>query len=433
MIANYLLLLIMDVINCYRNVTGDLQPHFRLSKGAVRMKYGRTYLYILAVLLAVIGVAGGAVYWRTNHQEFRTQQARKQANNRKREQALNVEEKKRQAKVNQTAPKKLSTKSSKQTTRVTKYLNRNHFVGSALIVKNNRIIYRKGFGYANYATKQRNSTKSEYQILSVQKSLTAVMAMKLIHQGKLSLNTRLSKYYPKVKNARNITIRNLMDMDSGLVMNRTGSYRPLKEKEVVKYATEHVINRSPRNKDWYQPVNFVLLAGIISKITHTSYKKYFDKLFTRPLKLKGTGFVQQWESRPNRTLGYHWLKSTQIKQNYDKQYHEARASMQNELGTGQVFMTAWDLYKTEQHILRGNIIPQSNVALLHQPGSNAPYGGGIYNQNNGIRSHGIGYGYESSIFITRNGRSGVVLLSNDYRPANSIQDLAAKLFDDVAV
>lgn len=395
------------------------------------MKRGRTYLYIIVVLLAVIGTVGGAVYW--HHEELRTQQIHKQAQARKMAQALSSEESRRQAKVNRTAPKQLSTKSSQQTTKVTNYLKRNHFVGSALVVKNNRIIYRKDFGYANYAARKRNTAKSEYQILSIQKSLTAVMAMKLITQGKLSLNTKLSKYYPKVKNSRNITVRNLLDMDSGLVMNQVGSDELLNEKDVVKYATDHVIAKSPQNRDWYQPVNFVLLAGIISKITHTSYGKYFDKTFTKPLRLKGTGFVQHWDNRPNKTLGYHWLKSTQIKQNYDKQYHEAAASMQNELGTGQVFMTAWDLYKTEQHILRGNIIPQASVTLLHQPGSNAPYGGGIYNQNNGIRSHGIGYGYESSIFITRNGRSGVVLLSNDYRPANSIQDLAAKLFDDLAI
>lgn len=95
-------------------------------------------------------------------------------------------------------------------------------------------------------------------------------------------------------------------------------------------------------------------------------------------------------------------------------------------------MTPFDLFKVEQAILKGKIIPKASVAILHQPGLNAPYGGGIYNQQNGIRSHGIGYGYESSLFITRNGKSGVVLLSNDYRPANQIQNLAARLFDDLA-
>lgn len=422
----------MDLIKCYWNITNGLQPCFRFLKGGEPMKRGRTYLYITLIILAVVGTVGGAMYWRANNQEFRTQQAAKRANRRRQEQQLSSTAKKREASTQKSAPRQIQHKTTQQTKQITSYLKRNHFVGSAIIVKNNHILYQQGFGYANYKSDIPNTPSSEFQILSIQKSLTAVMAMKLITQGKLSLNTKLSKYYPKIANSRNITIRNLMDMDSGLTMSEAGSVRTLNEENVIKYAVNHIITRSPKYKDWYQPVNFVVLAGIISKITHKSYGKYFDQLFTKPLNLKGTGFVQHWGTRPNRTLGYHWLAANQLKQNYSRQYHEAKASMQNELGTGQVFMTPFDLFKVEQAILKGKIIPKASVAILHQPGLNAPYGGGIYNQQNGIHSHGIGYGYESSLFITRNGKSGVVLLSNDYRPANQIQNLAARLFDDLA-
>ena len=397
------------------------------------MKRGRTYLYILGIILVVFGTVGGAMYWRANNHQFQTQQAARRRNARAREQAFSKDEKKREESAARTAPKQIKHQSSEQTRQITSYLKKNHFVGSALIVKNNRIIYTQGFGYANYKSDTANTPSSEYQILSIQKSLTAGMIMKLVSQHKLSLNTKLSKYYPKVKNSKNITIRNMLDMYSGLTMSETGSDSLLNESNVVSFAVNHTVTRSPKYKDWYQPVNYVLLAGIISKITHKSYGKYFDKVFTKPLKLKGTGFVQHWAGRPNRTLGYHWLYPTQIKPNYTRVYHEAKASMQNELGTGQVFMSTYDLFKSEQAILKGKIVPKAYAAILHQPGGNAPYGGGVYNQSNGIRSHGIGYGYESSVFMTRNGKSGVVLLSNDYRPANQIQNFATRLFNDLTV
>lgn len=105
--------------------------------------------------------------------------------------------------------------------------------------------------------------------------------------------------------------------------------------------------------------------------------------------------------------------------------------MFNELGTGQVYMTPFELFKAEHYLLRGKVISLRNVRTLHMPGSSSTYGGGVYNQPNGIRSHGIGYGYESSLFESRNGKFGVVLLTNNYRPAVSIQNLAETLYDQV--
>lgn len=47
---------------------------------------------------------------------------------------------------------------------MTKALNLSHFVGSALVVKNDHVIYNRAFGYANKAKNQRNKVNSKYQI-----------------------------------------------------------------------------------------------------------------------------------------------------------------------------------------------------------------------------------------------------------------------------
>lgn len=94
-------------------------------------------------------------------------------------------------------------------------------------------------------------------------------------------------------------------------------------------------------------------------------------------------------------------------------------------------MTAYALFKVESRLLQGKIISIKNVRTLHTAGTSSTYGGGVYNQPNGIRSHGIGYGYESCVLESRNGKNGVVLLSNYYRPAASIQKLAVPLFDQM--
>ncbi len=315
---------------------------------------------------------------------------------------------------------------------VTIYLKKNHFVGSALIVKNDRFLYRKAFGYANYDQHIKNKTTSQFQILSIQKSLTAACIMKLIQEKRLSLKTPLSRFYPHIPNSNHIRIRNVLDMNSGLSMNGAGSNKQLSERKVVRYATNHLLSHERMYGQWrYQPVNYVLLAGIISRLMRTSYHQYFDKTLIKPLKLKNSGFVQNQPLTANKTMGYCYLSSSQVTPNYQKPFQESLSAMNNELGTGQVYMSAFDLFKVEHALLRGKIISSANVKRLHKPGNPSTYGGGVYNQSNGIRSHGVGYGYEASILISRNGKTGVVLLSNDYRPAVSIQDLAITLFDKV--
>ena len=70
----------------------------------------------------------------------------------------------------------------------------------------------------NYATN--NSTDTSYLINSVQKSMTAAMVMREVQKGKLSLKDKLSKYYPNVAGAQKVRISNLLDMTSGLDLEK---------------------------------------------------------------------------------------------------------------------------------------------------------------------------------------------------------------------
>ena len=110
---------------------------------------------------------------------------------------------------------------------------------------------------------------------------------------------------------------------------------------------------------------------------------------------------------------------------------ESKAQMANELGTGQVYMSTADLFTVESAILKGQLLSKKNVAILHTRTATGEYGGGVYNMSNGIRSHGLGYGYESSVFLSPDGKTGVVLLSNYYRKAAGSQAAAQKIFTEL--
>ena len=97
----------------------------------------------------------------------------------------------------------------------------NRFIGNVLISKDNHIIYQKSFGYANVEGHKKNTEKSIFSIASLTKSLTAVVVMKLVEDGKLTLDTPISNYFPDFMPdfSKEITIQHLLNNSSGIEAN----------------------------------------------------------------------------------------------------------------------------------------------------------------------------------------------------------------------
>jgi CubicO group peptidase (beta-lactamase class C family) len=76
------------------------------------------------------------------------------------------------------------------------YAHYNRFIGSVLISKEDNIIYKKSLGYSDMDNHKKNTENSILSIASVTKSLTAVGVMRLVEEGKLTLETPICTYFP---------------------------------------------------------------------------------------------------------------------------------------------------------------------------------------------------------------------------------------------
>src|SRR6187399_2815007 len=83
---------------------------------------------------------------------------------------------------------------------LTAYAGQNKLNGSVLVAQKGKIIYEKGFGYRNAETKTPNDVNSIFQIGSITKQITAAVIMQLQQEGKLSVQDKLSKYFPGFTN-----------------------------------------------------------------------------------------------------------------------------------------------------------------------------------------------------------------------------------------
>jgi D-alanyl-D-alanine carboxypeptidase len=159
-------------------------------------------------------------------------------------------------------------------------------------------------GYADTAKKE--PMRPTHRLLqgSVGKTYAAALAMQLVHEGKLNLDAPVSMYlgdrpwFSRLPNARDITVRNLMNHTSGLVRyefkeqftkDLTASpdktWRP---EELVSY----ILDSPPpfaAGEGWeYSDTNYIVLGMILERLLQ---QRYYDAVIARlvgPLNLQHT-------------------------------------------------------------------------------------------------------------------------------------------------
>ena len=325
--------------------------------------------------------------------------------------------------------------SMKQTNdpKIDKLLSKYNFVGTALIVKKGKVEYYAGKGYSNASALWTDNGATIYQINSIQKSLTAVLLMKLVEQHKVKLSDLISKYYPNINGGEYVTIKDMLQMRSGLSIT-TAPKKAKTDQQVLNYYQKNIRFTLSELGEWrYSEVNYSLLAGVISQASGMSYEKYFNKEIINYLNLKSTGFVyNDFSKKKYTTLGYANRQQDGSGVNYKHVSKQTKSEMRAALGTGNVYMNAKDLFITESAINQGKIISKFSLKLLRSRPETRPfYSGGLYNTKDSVYARGGGYGYETYFRMNNKGNTGVVLLSNYYQENSAIQYLANKIFKKI--
>jgi D-alanyl-D-alanine carboxypeptidase len=139
---------------------------------------------------------------------------------------------------------------------------------------------------------------------SVGKTFAAATALQLVKEGKIGLDDKIEKYlgkevwFPRLPNAKDVTIRQLMSHTSGLVRYEF-------KDEFTKYLTEHpmkvwtpeerlayLFDEKPpfeAGKGWdYSDTNYIVLGMIIERVTGKGFYDESNRRLIKPLKLKDT-------------------------------------------------------------------------------------------------------------------------------------------------
>ena len=189
-----------------------------------------------------------------------------------------------------------------------KVVREHHVPGAALAVaRNGRIVYARGYGYADLDKKEPVEPNALFRIASVTKPFTAVAVLQLVESGKLHLNDKVFHVLelkapadPKIKfdeRWKQITILELLQHRGG--WDRDKSFDPMfrspaickemkvkppaDQEAIIHYMLRRPLDFNPGERYAYSNFGYCLLGRVIEKVSKKGYEDYVKEKVLAPL------------------------------------------------------------------------------------------------------------------------------------------------------
>ena len=171
--------------------------------------------------------------------------------------------------------------------------------GQLAITYHGRLVYSRGFGYANTTTQTLVQPNNIFRVASISKTITGVAVMKLFEQGLINLDAKVfgttgilnDAVYQTILDPQvnNITVRNLLQhsggwnsavsgdpmFDSYNIATAMSATPPASPSVVVQYILSHkMLDFAPGTQYQYSNFGFCVLGLVIEKITGQNYDDY---------------------------------------------------------------------------------------------------------------------------------------------------------------
>lgn len=247
-------------------------------------------------------------------------------------------------------------------------------MGNLAISKDGQTIYNKSVGYQTIGNQGNTpiTEQSKFRIGSITKTFTAVMIFQLIDEGKIEIDDKLSKYFPQLPNAENITIKNLLNHSSGLFdITQDENFNEQQKStrnQMLEIINSHKQNFKAGRKHEYCNTNYLLLGYILEDIECLSYGEVLNNRIVKKLNLTNTYHGDVIDRSKNECLSYYFED--------DASLHEAnQADMSNPGGAGAIVSNPSDILVFINALFSGKLISKHSLDIMTTV--KGEYGSGI--------------------------------------------------------
>ncbi len=267
---------------------------------------------------------------------------------------------------------------------------------STCIVKNNEIVWSKGYGFSDIRAEKYTTNTTIYMAGSISKTITATAIMQLYEQGLLDLDDDVSEYLPfDLKNPNhpqiNITFRMLLSHRSGLGKGLKSftlfyyflgySYDWLDEILLPNgslYNPRIWLESSPGEEYEYANIGFEILGFLVERISSQIFEEYCNEHIFLPLKMYNTSFHSTDFDIDDLAKPYFWL----VFRYSPLPHYDIRSSAAGGLRTNVVDLTHFLIAHMNGGVYEGvRILNESSIELMHQ----------VHSDNDRYFDYGLGW------------------------------------------
>jgi CubicO group peptidase (beta-lactamase class C family) len=324
----------------------------------------------------------------------------------------------------------------------TRFNKRYDFHGSVIIAKKGKVLFKNNYGYADFKKKTLIDENSVFQLASVSKQFTAASILILQEKGQLSVDDKVTKFYPEFPYT-DVTIRHLLNHTSGLpkyfwlAEHKWNKDYPPSNQEMMEMISTHNVERffSPGASFDYSNTGYMVLASIVEKVSGTEFGDFVATNIFEPLDMKNT-FVYRYEQdsmTENQLAGYRL---------YKRRWHAKIGGTVNDkiVGDKNVYSNPEDMLKWVQGLNSGKIISESTLSQMYTQGETkynrkVPYGFGFRikeDESDKIIYHnGKWNGFTTSLMQYPNDELVVITLEHsNYNSMKDLNQIVKRIVDD---
>lgn len=206
------------------------------------------------------------------------------------------------------------------------------FSGAVLIARQGKTVFLKAWGLASKEFNAPNRPDTRFNLGSINKIFTRIAIAQLAERGKLSLDDPIGKHlsdYPNREAAAKVTIRQLLEMQSGIgdffgsKFDSTPKNRFRRNADFLPMFADQPLAFPPGTQRQYSNGSYVVLGEIIARASGQDYYDYVRERLFAPAGMKDTdsyeadvpvtnlaeGYTRNWDdvdrtSGPRRTNIY---------------------------------------------------------------------------------------------------------------------------------
>ncbi|WP_214070685.1 serine hydrolase domain-containing protein [Mucilaginibacter sp. dw_454] len=315
---------------------------------------------------------------------------------------------------------------------------------SAVITKDNKVIWANAFGYADRDKKMLADTVTIYRIGSITKTFTATLLMLLVEENKISLDDEVEKYVPEVKgligysDKHKITIRQLASHTSGLKREpdlgnaNIGSIDQWQQK--VLECIPHTSFASKPGSDFlYSNIGFAILGLTLERAAGEPYIKMVQQRIIEPLYMKDTFFSVPDDKRSRLAEGLDNQSGT-VNTRVPFREHSGRGYR---VPNGALYSTPTDLAKfVTSFIVQPTLLSKASIKKMEDiPYVSKQYGLGL-TVHSGMNRNTIGHdgstaGYTSQFIINLDSKYAIILMRNYNQGSTDLNKMAYDVIRDL--